>query len=528
MPLPLLVPVGVGLLALLAAGSAKAKRSETTALSSPTDAQLQRATDVATTGLAPWVGYSGKNWQQDSVKALASKDPAKIAEVAANMRLDGLISQADEMDRYAGTVTAKAAIVNASIAQTTAILTGKADADAYQQKVQAPLPADPDVVVVPTALATAAREYASYIRGKKKGTENKTTVMAYQRKLGMAPDGMYGAGDAVAMAAADVAPPAILYWPKSLAQGPDALAKVQTAIAVGKANRASKTSQADWQSSYDAQSKSFRGLYGVSAKPRKPAAADLTAIVKVKMDPALQSAIGSLLGQSMIAGEVGWFGSKIAKSVGKALKTVAKTSLKVATTPARSAYSVAKAVTKPKQTITNAVRVVKNLPKTATKSVKDAVKAAKNYKQTAKTIVNSPYVKVGAVGLAAICPPAGAAAFVALQGAQAGLAAADAAEANAKAATHLLALTGKTVDALHTGTPAAKTAAKKLIVNTYKTAKSGDASAKRGLQALAVASRTRANAITVAKAAKPPPSVSMSGILVSDAGKIVRGSYRAA
>src|SRR5512140_1269362 len=139
MPLPLLVPIGVGVLALLAAGSAKGKsnaHTSTSALDSPTDAQLQRATDVATTGLAPWVGYSGKNWQSDSVQALATKDPGKIAEVAQNMRLDGLISQADEMDRYAGTITAKAAIVNASIAQTSAILSGKSEAAAYQATVQ--------------------------------------------------------------------------------------------------------------------------------------------------------------------------------------------------------------------------------------------------------------------------------------------------------------------------------------------------------------------------------------------------------
>lgn len=552
MPIPLLVPAGVAVLALLAASSKgkSAARASTTALDSPTDAQLQRATDVATTGLAPWVGYSGKNWQSESAQALATKDPAKIAEVAANMRLDGLVSQSDEMDRYAGTLTAKAAIVNSAIAQTSAILAGKADAQAYQAKVSASVPAPKPVeqndeprVSVPAALTTAARDYANYIRGKRKGSENKTTVMGYQKKLGMAADGLYGAGDAVAMAAADVAPPPILYWPKNLSQGPDALAKAQTAIAVAKANRGSKTSQSDWQQSYDAQAKSFRALYGVNAKPRKPAASDIVAVTVIKMAPELQAAMGELLGQSRVAGEIGWFGSKIAKAVGKAVKSTAKTAVR--------------AVTKPAATIKSAVKTVKNAPKTVSKAVKTAGQIGKIVAQQAGKVANSPYVKVAAGGLAILCPPAGAAAVAAIAAtsiaskavgtasraantvsklapktaAKPAAKKATATQAAASAAVHMAVLSGKTVDALHTGTPQAKAAAKKLITNTYQVAKKpgpDQAGAIRGLQALKVAAVTRSNAITVAKASKPAPSVSMAGVLVSDSGKIIKGSYRAA
>lgn len=530
------MPAAAVLVPMLAAAAfmfAKGKKSATTtsdtsSLTSPSNAQLTRAAEVSNTGLAPWVGYSGKNWQQSSVDALASKDPGKIAEVAQNMRLDGLVSQAEELDRYGGTLTAKAAVVNAAIAQTSAIITGKTEQEAYQkaatQPAQPAAKAEKTGVVVPAALNEAARQYATYIRGKRKGAENAASVKDYQKRLGMAADGKFGAGDAAVMAAADVPPPAIWYWPKALAQGPDALARVQAAIALAQSNPQSSASASDWKASYEAQSKSFSSLYGVNAKPRKPTTQDVHNVVSLKMDPALQSAVSDLVGQSVsssiISGEIGWFGSKIVKKVAKVAK-------KVTIAPVKFSLKVAN----PLKTVQLAAKVARHGPKEITKAVSSAAKDAKSAVKQLSKISRSPYVKVAATGAAIICPPIGVPAVAAVAAITAGSAAMSAAEKQSQAAAHMVALAGKTVDALKSGTKKQKAAAEKLIRNTHAAAKTpgpDQKGAMAGLASLAVAAQTRSNAKAIARVATPAPAVKMAGILVSDAGKIVRGEYKAA
>jgi hypothetical protein len=518
-------PITLGLLA--AAGlfvfmkKGKSTSSASAASSMPSDDALETKAAISNTGLAPWKGQSGKDWQQAVSDAIASHDPGKMAATAEAMRLDGLISQSEELDRYAGGLTAKAAVVNASIAQTTAILQGKEVALASELPSSGPPPRTG--IAVSASLHDAAKAYADYIRGKKKGSENKTTVKGFQSKLGLTADGAFGSGDAVAMVAADVAPPAILYWPKALNGGPDALAKMQAAIALGMSNPQTKTSHEAWMAAYNAQAKSFSALYGTNAKPRKPTQGDLNALSTIIMAPELREAMSHLLQEGLQATNVSGDPDEIGSFLSHAFKSVKKAASSVA--------HVAVKINLPFQTVKAAANVARGKPGDVLKQVKAAANVGKQAVKLAHTVTKSPFVKVGAAGLAIICPPIGAPAVAAVAAINKGSELMSEAEKASAAATHMVLLAGKTVDALHNGNDTAKKAATTLIANTHKAASTpgpDQAGAMAGLRALAVAANTRSNTQALAKVSSGPPVVSMSGVLVADSGHILHGKYKAA
>lgn len=99
-----------------------------------------------------------------------------------------------------------------------------------------------------------------------------------------------------------------------------------------------------------------------------------------------------------------------------------------------------------------------------------ALQAYEHRKQIAKTagtIAKSPYFKAGVAGLAVAFPAVGVPAMAAL------------------------AVAGKVVDQIDSIDPNIRAAAKRVVEQTYKAAKSGDADAKRGLRAMATVKKQR-------------------------------------
>ncbi len=283
---------------------------------------------------------------------------------------------------------------------------------------------------------------------------------------------------------------------------------------------------------------------------------------------------------------VGWFGSSFLKKVGKAITAPVKAAVSIATAPVRAGIAIAKgkpvlktlaraagspitatarmtgtmvtplmgtkagkaiarAGAAPAKLVTN-IASGKNVGKSLLAAGKAQVQAgtstlavAKPVLRVAAPIIKSPITKAIVGGVAIAFPPIGIPAAGALAAANLAL---PAVQKGASMATLALSTADKVLAAAKGNLPAQKTAppivakalqtaAKKSVAATYALAKSGDPSAKRGLQVLVAAKKVQAAIPAAQSYVRPAATVVNGGVydgnLVTKDRKVQRGRFQA-
>lgn len=283
---------------------------------------------------------------------------------------------------------------------------------------------------------------------------------------------------------------------------------------------------------------------------------------------------------------IGWFGSSFLKKVGKAITAPVKAAVSIATAPVKAGIAIAKgkpvlkslakaagapitatarmtgsmvtpvfgtkagtaiarAGAAPAKLVTN-IASGKNVGKSLVAAGKAQVQAgtatlavAKPVLKVAAPIIKSPITKAIVGGVAIAFPPVGLPAAAALASANLAL---PAVQKAASMATLALSTADKVLAAAKGKLPAQKTAppivakalqtaAKKSVAATYALAKSGDPSAKRGIQVLVAAKKVQAAIPAAQSLIKPAATVVTGGVydgnLVTKDRKVQRGRFQA-
>jgi peptidoglycan hydrolase-like protein with peptidoglycan-binding domain len=240
----------------MAAGGKKAKAATSPAPSDsddapspggPDDAEEQAArTEALQESLAPAAATakqtvltvakpSAQQMADAVVAALATGNPETVRDTSAALATKGYQYSA-QLDAIAADMARAAATRGKALAtpeETMKAAASQPDVNQMQlpedeaAEPGAGAPATPEASTSSGAGKAAAEALAAHLRSRKKGTEDKAKVKAYQTAAGLKPDGLFGPQTAADVASYGVVPPVKnLYWPADFMQAKRDLAAV--------------------------------------------------------------------------------------------------------------------------------------------------------------------------------------------------------------------------------------------------------------------------------------------------------------